>query len=189
MSTKSKANRAQQQAADQALIAGLAKHSSTVPSLVIGGTSFTTAAIIGLLQARLATGSAVLTTRASWESAVQTDRDERTKTQQFVSGVRQAVQVAFAGSIDQLADFGLKPRKVTTRTPDEKAAAVAKAKATRAARHTMGPKQKAAIKGTVPATAPATPPAAPAPTATPAAPPAATATPTAPVTPATPAKS
>jgi hypothetical protein len=81
--------------------------------------------------------------------------------------------VAFAGSIDTLADFALKARKPRTPlTPEQKAAAVAKAEATRAARHTMGPKQKAAIKGTVPATAPATQPAAPAPApATPVTPP------------------
>lgn len=62
--------------------------------------------------------------------------------------------------------------------PVAKAKAIAQADATRQARHTMGKKQKAAIKGTVapPAAAPA--PAAPAasPAATPATPPATTTT-------------
>jgi hypothetical protein len=44
----------------------------------------------------------------------------------------------------------MKPRKApAARTPEEKIAAAAKAKATRAARHTMGSKQKAKVKGTV----------------------------------------
>ena len=78
----------------------------------------------------------------------------------------------FGGSIDTLATFGLEPRKTpATVPPVEKVVAVQKALATRKARNTMGPKQKAKIKGTVPATAPATPPAAPSPT------PAATVTP------------
>jgi hypothetical protein len=42
-----------------------------------------------------------------------------------------------------LADFGLNPKKARTPlTIEEKAAAAAKRKATRAARHTMGSKQK-----------------------------------------------
>jgi hypothetical protein len=159
MVTKNNVNRSQRQAGDQSLIDGLNRHASTLSSLTFGGATHPTAAIIAALQARIASASAVLSTRATWQSTVQTDRDERTKTQPFVSGLRQALQLAFAGSIDALADFGLKPRKQrAARTPEEKAAAVAKAKATRAARHTMGTKQKAQVKGTVPQTVPTTPP-------------------------------
>jgi hypothetical protein len=165
MATNNKTDRTTRQVADQKLIDGLNKHSSTLSSLVIGGQSYTTAAIIGLLQGRIATATSVTNVHATWQAAVQADLDERTKTKQFASGLRQALQVAFAGSIDSLADFGLKARKPRTPlTPEQKAAAVKKADATRQARHTMGPKQKAAIKGTVPATEPATQPAAPAPT-------------------------
>jgi hypothetical protein len=191
MATKSRINRTTQQNRDQKLIDGLTKYSSTVPSLIIGGVSYTTAAIIAVLQSRITDANAALTTRATWQSAVQADRDERTKTKTFVSGLRQALQVAFAGAIDQLADFGLTPRKPRAhQTPEQKAKAVAKAQATRAARHTMGSKQKAAIKGTVPGTAPATAPAAPAPTVPvqpPVTAPAATTGPVAPATPTPPA--
>jgi hypothetical protein len=157
-------NRSTQQAVNQKLIDGLKKHEQTLASLVIGGTSFKTADITAILQARLDTANAAQSTRATWQNAVKADHDEGAKTKTFVSGLRQAIQVAFAGSIDALADFGLTPRKPRVVSPEKKAAAAAKAKATRAARHTMGKKQKAAIKGTVPQTAPATPPAAPAPT-------------------------
>jgi hypothetical protein len=143
-------NRSQQQVADQKLIDGLTKHAATIPFVVIGGTSLSTAALIAAMQARLAAASAALTTRATWLSAVKADADERAKTKTLVSGLRQAMQVAFGGSIDALADFGLKPRKQPAgRTPEEKAAAVAKAQATRAARHTMGPQQKKGVKGAV----------------------------------------
>jgi hypothetical protein len=166
MATKAKVNRSQRQAADQSLIDGLQKHASTLSSLTFGGTSHPTAAILAVLQARTASSDAVLPARAAWQSTVQADRDERAKTQAFVSGLRQALHLAYAGSIDALAEFGLKPRKdPAQRTPEQKAAAVAKAKATRAARHTMGPKQKAQVRGTVTLIAPATAPTAPTPTA------------------------
>ena len=158
-------NRTTQQLSVQKLIDGLNKHSQTIASLVIGSTSLTTAAIIANLQARLATANAAQSTRATWQSAVKADKDERAKMKTFISGLRQALSVAFAGSIEALADFGLVARKKPVITPEKKAAATAKAKATREARHTMGKNQKAAIKGTVSPTAPVTAaPPAPAPT-------------------------
>jgi hypothetical protein len=45
--------------------------------------------------------------QAAWQSAVQADRDEHAKTKMFVSRLRQALQLAFAGSIDTLADPAL----------------------------------------------------------------------------------
>jgi len=158
-------NRTTQQVHVQKLIDGLNKHSQMIPSLVIGGTSLTTAAIIAILQTRLATANAAQSTRATWQNAVKADKDERVKTRGFLLALQQALLVAFGGSIDALADFGLTPRKPHVITPEKKAAAAAKAKATRAARHTLGKNQKAAIKGTVSPTAPATAaPTVPAPT-------------------------
>ncbi|HEY4012967.1 MAG TPA: hypothetical protein VGM06_06500 [Polyangiaceae bacterium] len=85
--------------------------------------------------------------------------------------LKQALLVAFAGQVDVLADFGLTGRAVRVLTPEERVTMTAKAKATRAARHTMGKKQKAAIKGTVtPAAAAPAAPASPAPASAPGAP-------------------
>jgi len=155
MSTNSKVNRSSRQAADQKLMDGVNKHEKTLPSLLIGGASITPTDIRTTLQARIATGNTAVSTRATWQAAVKADLDERAKTKTFVSGLRQALKVAFADSIEALADFGLTPRKVpAARTPEEKAQANAKAKATRAARHTMGTKQKAKVKGTVTASLP-----------------------------------
>ncbi|HEY8089983.1 MAG TPA: hypothetical protein VIF09_19110, partial [Polyangiaceae bacterium] len=84
---------------------------------------------------------------------------------------KQALKVIFAGQIEALADFGLKaPKPRTPLTNAQKAAAAAKAKATRALRHTMGSKQKAALTGTAPApvTTPSPEPAAAPPAASPA---------------------
>ena len=105
--------------------------------------------------------------RAAWQTAVQADRALEDKTKPFVAALRGSLLASFAGNIDALAKFGLLPRQKPVTTPEVKVAAAAKAKATRAARHTMGPKEKAKIKGTVTPTAPATSsPTAPAPSPT-----------------------
>ncbi|MGH7271253.1 MAG: hypothetical protein ACREJ3_12570 [Polyangiaceae bacterium] len=168
-SSRNDSNSTKQQIADQKLIDGLNKHSATITTLVIGGTSLAPAALITTLQARLSTAHAVQLTRASWQSAVKAAKDERAKTKALVAGLRQAIGVAFAGSIENLADFGLTPPKKAVLSPKQRVLATAKAKATRAARHTLGAKQKQAIKGAVPPTAPASP--APAPAAPTTAPP------------------
>ena len=138
-----------QQTADQTMIDGLKKHEPTLSSLVIGGTSYKTSDLIGILQTRIDARNSVVSSRATWQANVKADHDERAQTKTLVSGLRQALLVAFAGQIDALADFGLKPRKTRVVTPEEKTAAAAKAKATRKARNTLGSKQKKGVKGDV----------------------------------------
>ncbi len=145
------------QAADQKMADGFNKHGQTLPSLIIAGTSYKAADIVAVLQARLSTASAAQSTRATWQNAVKADSDERAKTKPFIDGVRQALMVALAGSIDGLADFGLAPRKVRVITPEQKAVAAAKAKATRTARGTKGKVQKKGVKGAVTAALVVTP--------------------------------
>jgi hypothetical protein len=60
------------------------------------------------------------------------------------------VRVTFGNTPDVLADFGLAPKAQAQVSPEARVIAAAKRKATRAARHTMGPKQKAGVKGVVP---------------------------------------
>jgi hypothetical protein len=158
-----KGNRTSHQVADEKLIDGVKKHEQTLGGLLIGGVSYKPADITPVLQARVDSANRVLAARAAWAEAVQADRDEQAKSKTFVSGLRQALKVAFGKSVETLADFGLTPRKQAVVTPAQRVAATAKGQATRAARHTMGPKQKAKIKGAVAPTAPATSPAAPAP--------------------------
>jgi hypothetical protein len=161
MSSKPRTSRITQKVADQKLSEGLKKHKTDVVSFAIAGTSPTVDAVLAALDARIAAESAADSARATWQTKVQVARDERSSTRVLVSGVRQALQLKYANEIDTLADFGLKPRKQPApRTPEQRAEAVAKAKATRAARHTMGSKQKAKIKGAAPAAPATTPPAA-----------------------------
>jgi hypothetical protein len=157
MSTTTKSSRITHQAADQKMIDGFTKHAQTLTSLLIGNTTLKATDIIAILQGRLATSNAAQSTKATWQSAVKADRDERAKTKAYVDGVKQALQVVFSGSIDGLADFGLTLRKPRVLTPEQKAIAAAKAKATREARGTKGSVQKKAVKGNVTATFVVTP--------------------------------
>lgn len=164
-------NRSEQLASDQNLINGLTKNQATLPPLLIGGTSYKATDAIAVLQKRIDTAKAVAPAKAAWQAAVSAEDAEISSTKSFVSGLKAALLVAFASSPSTLADFGLNPRKPNTPlTVQQKAAAKAKAAATRAARHTMSKKQKQAIKGTVtpppPVTATATVTATAAPPAT-----------------------
>jgi hypothetical protein len=178
MTTNTKNNKLSQQAADQSLIDGFTKHAATIPaSLLIAGAQVPTTTVISTLQARIAARAATAPAKATYQALVKADQDERTTSAPLVSGARQAVLVMFAGQIQVLADFGLTPRKTPApRTPEQKAASAAKAKATRAARHTMGPVQKAQITGATPQGDATVPAPAPAPAAAPAAAPVAGAT-------------
>src|SRR5450755_365475 len=157
-----KNNRIDETAADQHLIDGFTKHAATITTMAIGGASLPTKDIIATLQSRIDSTKAVLSARATWQTGVQADRDVRDKTKTTVSGVKQGLLVALAGHLDTLADFGLTARQKHVATPEQKLATAAKAKATRAARHTMGSKQKKEVKG---APAAAAAPASPAPVA------------------------
>jgi hypothetical protein len=148
-------NQAEQMTADQSLIAGLTKHAATLASLLIAGASVLTTDLVTMLQARIAAIQAAIAAHAALTAAVAAAHAEIAKTAALVSGARQALKIAFAGQATTLGDFGLTPPKARTPlTTEEKAAAIAKAQATRAARHTMGSKQKAKVTGSSPAPAP-----------------------------------
>jgi hypothetical protein len=171
INTPKKNNRTLNIAADQNLIDGFNKHGASITAFMINGTMQTPQQLVGTLNSRIESAKSVVATRATWKATLEADETLRDSTEATVSAMRQSLLLAFGGQTDVLADFGLTARAKPVATPAELLARTAKAKATREARHTMGPKQKAAIKGAVTPTAPATaaPPAA---TPSPAAPPA-----------------
>jgi hypothetical protein len=153
-------NRGQRITANQKLIDGAKRHQNTLTSLVIDGTLYETADIVATLQRIINSAQGVVSSKADWQSAVQADKQTRQKAQALVSSLKQTLHVAFGNSSDTLADFGMIQRKTRIpRTPEQKAASTVKARATRVARHTMGVRQKAQIKGRV-ATTPAVDPSA-----------------------------
>ncbi len=151
-SNKPKNNRIDQNANDQHLIDGLNDLKAKLASMLLVGAVVPTNDLVATLQSRIDARKTTESTRASWQTAVKAERDLEDKTKTVVSALKQSLLAAFAGDIETLTKFGLTSRRQHVPTPDEKVAAAEKAKATRAARHTMGPKQRAAIKGVVPPT-------------------------------------
>ncbi len=139
--------RNQQIADDQALIAGVQKFLMSYPSLSVDGQTMVPTAIVQLLQDRINASQAAQTAEATRIAALKTEQDVRVKTAASRQSLRQIVQGMYSGSPDDLAVFGLKTRKASSETATTRAAAAIKAKATRKARGTLGPKAKLAITG------------------------------------------
>ena len=153
------------------LIAGTKKHFSNAGSLTFGSGTFTPAEIESSLQTLVDLRKAVDDAKAATKAKVADEAARSAPLRSHMAAFGAYVKATFAGSPDVLADFGLKPKKARAPlTIDQQAAAAAKRKATRAARRTMGTKQKKRVKGTIttivsPADSSASHPVAPAPVA------------------------
>ena len=143
-------NRRSRVAALQKLIDGLTLYQATFTTVMIEGEQLATSQVLTKLGEIVTAALAVETALAAWEAAVSTDVALSASTASFVSHLRQALLIAFSGQLEALAAFGLTERKRRVFTPEQVQVAAAKARATRAARHTMGPRQKAQIKGVLP---------------------------------------
>jgi hypothetical protein len=134
---------------------GLGKHFQGVTQITLGGTSYTLTELTALLQGDLDAMTLSGTTDAAHRTAVAAERLKHAQVDPVLRLFKALVISQFGdspASAQALEDFGYAPRPPSTRTVKAKAAAQVKAKATREARHTMGPKQKQEITGS-----PATP--------------------------------
>jgi hypothetical protein len=156
----------------QALIAGANKHFANATQVTIAGQSLTLAQIVEKLQALVDLRTAVDAAKASTQAKLAAEQAQAPSLRTFMGAFVMSVKAAHHNSPDVLADFGIHPKSPTTQTVETKTAAVAKRASTRAARHTVGSKQRLAIKGDVTGVTltpiVATPPAATPPTTAPA---------------------
>ena len=154
--TLTKLNRTHTQGKDQQVLAGIKADLQTMPSLFLGGSTYTPTTLAALIQSRIDEANAVATAKATWQSAAKTYKALDAHVTTVVHDLKQLVIGAFGSTSPKLVDFGFAARKHAVRTPAEKLASAARAKATRKARGTVGPKAKLAIKGAVEPTPPAT---------------------------------
>jgi hypothetical protein len=135
----------------QQLLAGTKKHFANAGTLSFSSGSVTPAQIEASLQTLIDLRQGVDAAKAASKARINDEATQAPPLLRQLTEFQAFVRVTFAHSPDVLADFGLQPRKAPTPlTVEQKAAAAAKAKATRAARHTMGKQQKKAVKGTTP---------------------------------------
>jgi hypothetical protein len=133
----------------QKLIAGTNKHLASTTQIMLAGSSFTPAQVTERLQALVNLRRDVETANASTKAKLAVEQANLPALRVFLDAMVTFVKAAFGNAPDVLADFGLHPKATTPLTVEAKAAAAAKRKATRAARHTMGAKQKKSVKGAV----------------------------------------
>jgi hypothetical protein len=133
---------------DQGLIAGIPKRMGSAQFLVNEQT-ITAAAAVAMLQGRVSAAQNAATTGAVYHAAVKAADATESATAATVSGIVETIYVAYGNDPAALADFGLPARKKAVLTAAQLIAAAAKSRATRAARHTMGPKKRATITGDV----------------------------------------
>ena len=141
------------------LIAGIQKHfpdGSVV--LTVGAAAYTVSQWTTLLQSFVDLRADTEAAQATAKAKLIAETAQAPSLRGVVSAFVEYVKASIGNSPETLADFGLSPRKARApMTAEQAAAAVIKRQATRAARHTMGSKQKQAVKGSVQVTVTATP--------------------------------
>ena len=153
----SKDSKVSRQVQLQKILTGIAKYLASVNPITLGKTAYAPVDLEKLIQAQLDLMSATAKAKSAYEAAVALERQGRTKLSPVLRLLKNFVLSLVGDSQDssnELGDFGFTPRKRRVLTVAEKSAAEAKSKATREARGTKGPRQKAEVKGTVPETKP-----------------------------------
>jgi len=137
------------QAQLQALITGIPEYCSTTVFNVAGQT-FTAPQAVAFLTTVQNAGTAIAATRAAWKAAIQAAEKNNAGDGVVAHEIREAIALQFSNAPTTLNAFAIAPRKkAKPLTVEARAAATAKARATRLARGTESKKQKATISGNV----------------------------------------
>jgi hypothetical protein len=123
-------------------------------TFIFGKKSYSAQEMIDLLQRRIDAGKAVAMAYAGWQAAIKAEKDTLRRTEVLAQSYKNLLMAMYGESADMLEQFGLVPKKKRKVKITVKEQAIAKARATREARGTMGKKAKLKIKGEVPAAPP-----------------------------------
>ena len=138
-------------------IAGVQKDLKSVTTITLEGVDYTPTTLVALLQSGIKVAM-LLSPRGPHGSSRRRNRPRGSSRSWASSRLSRPTSPSSSARCgDTQAHFGFAPRKKAVKTAETKANAAAKARATRAARHTMGSEQKKAITGASTATEPVTP--------------------------------
>ena len=133
----------------QALSTGIPKYFPNF-GFLIASTTYTTAEVMIIIKSLLDLETASTKAKTAAHDAIVASDAAQAQHAPFIKELRQFVVVAYSNASTTLADFAIAPRKPRVPLSNAaRAAAEAKAKATRLARGTKGSKQKAKITGNV----------------------------------------
>jgi hypothetical protein len=122
---------------------------NTMAEFQLGGVTYARKDLILLFQSVLDASAKSVSTRAAWTVAVRNERTLRARVRAVRNALRIQVESRFGPTEGALRVLGFKVTARQKPTVEVVRAAVAKRLATRAARHTLGKKQKKKIKGKV----------------------------------------
>jgi hypothetical protein len=137
----------------KAFLDGITNLFPAADTLRVDGTLFTKADLQAKVQSSLGLETAARQAHVTLSEAAKAKDANAKAADEFIVSLRKAL-VSYYGSGDQkdLQGYGVTPpRKPTKATSAQNVVKAAKASETRAARGTVGPKQKAVIKGGTPA--------------------------------------
>jgi hypothetical protein len=133
---------------NRSMLAGLKKHSELLSRMIHGGILKSPPAVAARFQAHLDALDEVATKQAAWRAALGNEESLEKEIKKLMKPLGQLLASVYGAASPTLRDFGLAPRKSVKISAEKMVQTVAKRNATRNARHTMGKKQKKAIKGT-----------------------------------------
>jgi 4-hydroxy-3-methylbut-2-enyl diphosphate reductase IspH len=129
---------------DEGFIHGMKKH----PNIIAIMGSLDGEAVLEIVERHLAALDAKEKARAHYLQCVRREAQVERRLMQISGIIRERIYSAHHAQPDVLMDFGLVTRKRTgPKTPEAIEKGIAKAKATRIARHTLGKRQREKIKG------------------------------------------
>ena len=96
---------------DQLILQGIQKDLQNVPTLLLGGTTYTPGSLAAFIQSRITAVNEVDTAKANWLKAVQTYQAINTEAKPVVRDLRNFLMGAFGEGSPQLADFGFASKK------------------------------------------------------------------------------
>ena len=133
----------------RALVAGIPLYCASA-IFTVAGQTFTAAQATAYINGVLSAVAATATAKGAWKEAILAEQKIVAQDGETVKQIRNNVALMFSNQVNTLTAFAIAPRKVPVPlTAAKRAAAIAKAKATRLARGTTSKKQKAALTGDV----------------------------------------
>lgn len=134
------------------MIFGFKKHYVATPSIIVEGIQYQTTDVENALQASIDAAAATAAAAAAFHKAVAAEGAANAKGDALYRGSKAVLVNQYKTSLETLADFGITLQPAQTPDAMTVANAVVKRNATRAARHTMGSRQRSHIHGAVPST-------------------------------------
>jgi len=130
-------------------VAAIKKYlTNTKTEIPVAGEVLKPAAVAAVFQNSVDTRGAVTTKRAELKAAQKSRDDAEVARVAADDALKGYVTNRFGADSTEAHEFGYGPKKVAVIPVDTKQQAVVRNKATREARHTMGPKAKLKVKGT-----------------------------------------